>query len=97
MSILYCLNPECSHPQNPTHYSYCQGCGGNLSQTSQSYSFHSRYLIVGVLGEGAFGRTYQAKDLNFNRKPRVIKKFIAQMQEMLWRSLRSYFKEKRKN
>jgi serine/threonine protein kinase len=80
MSILYCLNPECSHPQNPTHYSYCQGCGGNLSQTSQSYSFHSRYLIVGVLGEGAFGRTYQAKDLNFNQKPRVIKKFIAQMQ-----------------
>jgi serine/threonine protein kinase len=80
MSILYCLNPECSHPQNPTHYRYCQGCGGNLSQTSQSYSFHSRYLIVGVLGEGAFGRTYQAEDLNFNRKPRVIKKFIAQMQ-----------------
>ncbi|BAG05403.1 bifunctional serine/threonine-protein kinase/formylglycine-generating enzyme family protein [Microcystis aeruginosa] len=80
MSILYCLNPECSHPQNPTHYSYCQGCGGNLSQTSQSYSFHSRYLIVGVLGEGAFGRTYKAEDLNFNRKPRVIKKFIAQMQ-----------------
>ncbi|NCS28602.1 MAG: SUMF1/EgtB/PvdO family nonheme iron enzyme [Microcystis aeruginosa F13-15] len=80
MSILYCLNPECSHPQNPTHYSYCQGCGGNLSQTSQSYSFHSRYLIVGVLGEGGFGRTYQAKDLNFKEKPRVIKKFIAQMQ-----------------
>ncbi|MDB9411076.1 serine/threonine-protein kinase [Microcystis aeruginosa] len=80
MSILYCLNPECSHPQNPTHYSYCQGCGGNLSETSQSYSFHSRYLIVGVLGEGAFGRTYKAKDLNFNQKPRVIKKFIAQMQ-----------------
>ncbi|MCA2552205.1 MAG: SUMF1/EgtB/PvdO family nonheme iron enzyme [Microcystis sp. M04BS1] len=80
MGILYCLNPECSHPQNPTHYKYCQGCGGNLSQTSQSYSFHSRYLIVGVLGEGAFGRTYKAEDLNFNRKPRVIKKFIAQMQ-----------------
>ncbi|MFN9733782.1 MAG: SUMF1/EgtB/PvdO family nonheme iron enzyme [Microcystis sp.] len=80
MSILYCLNPECSHPQNPTHYSYCQGCGGNLSQNTQSYSFHSRYLIVGVLGQGAFGRTYQAKDLNFNQKPRVIKKFIAQMQ-----------------
>ncbi|TRV45070.1 MAG: tetratricopeptide repeat protein [Microcystis panniformis Mp_MB_F_20051200_S9] len=80
MSILYCLNPECSHPQNPTHYSYCQGCGGNLSQTSQSYSFHSRYVIVGVLGEGAFGRTYQAKDLNFNQKPCVIKKFITQMQ-----------------
>ncbi|MFM7714666.1 MAG: 4-Cys prefix domain-containing protein, partial [Microcystis sp.] len=80
MSILYCLNPECSHPENPTHYKYCQGCGGNLSQTIQSYSFHSRYVIVGVLGEGAFGRTYKAEDLNFNRKPRVIKKFIAQMQ-----------------
>ncbi|MFM6064990.1 MAG: 4-Cys prefix domain-containing protein, partial [Microcystis panniformis] len=36
MGILYCLNPECSHPQNPTHYKYCQGCGGNLSQTIQS-------------------------------------------------------------
>ena len=66
MSILYCLNPECSHQQNLTHYSSCQGCGGNLIHTRQSYSFHSRYLIVGVLGEGAFGRTYQAKDLNFN-------------------------------
>jgi serine/threonine protein kinase len=75
--MTYCLNPDCSQPDNPDSNQYCHGCGSSLAQSSQSYKFCIRYQIVKLLGQGRFGRTYLAKDLHFYEQPRVIKKLIA--------------------
>jgi formylglycine-generating enzyme required for sulfatase activity/tRNA A-37 threonylcarbamoyl transferase component Bud32 len=75
--MTYCLNPDCSQPDNPDTNQYCHGCGSSLAQSSQSYKFRIRYQIVKLLGQGGFGRTYLAKDLDLYEQPRVIKKLIA--------------------
>lgn len=77
---LYCLNPACPSPNNPKTHNYCQGCGQELSKTTQGYLFCDRYYIKQVLGEGNFGRTYLVEDQNFHNRKRVLKKFIANFQ-----------------
>ena len=77
---LYCLNPACPDPNNPNTHNYCQGCGQELSKTTQGYLFGDRYIIKQVLGEGNFGRTYLVEDQNFHNRKRVLKKFIANFQ-----------------
>lgn len=77
---LYCLNPACPDPNNPNTHNYCQGCGQELSKTTQGYLFGDRYIIKQVLGEGNFGRTYLVEDQNFHNRKRVLKKFIANLQ-----------------
>jgi len=52
-----------------------------LAQTTQEYEFKQRFRVTKLLGQGAFGRTYAAEDLDdIDSRPCVIKKFIAQMQ-----------------
>jgi formylglycine-generating enzyme required for sulfatase activity/tRNA A-37 threonylcarbamoyl transferase component Bud32 len=75
--MLFCLNPACENPENPDQDTFCNSCGAPLAQSTKSYLFRERYLVTKKLGEGAFGRTYLAQDINFNHKPRVIKKLIA--------------------
>ena len=77
---LYCLNPACLSPKNPNTHNYCQGCGQELSQTTQGYLFCDRYNVKQVLGEGNFGRTYLVEDQNFHNRKRVLKKFTANLQ-----------------
>jgi serine/threonine-protein kinase len=54
----YCLNPACSMPENPHKDEFCQGCGAELVKSAVSYPFRIRYNIVGILAQGAFGKTY---------------------------------------
>ncbi|MFW6264049.1 MAG: protein kinase domain-containing protein, partial [Cyanobacteriota bacterium] len=68
-----CRNPACPNPNNPLSNRYCQSCGVSLDQ---DYIFRSRYQVKRLLGQGAFGRTYQAEDLDCLNRPCVIKKFI---------------------
>jgi formylglycine-generating enzyme required for sulfatase activity/tRNA A-37 threonylcarbamoyl transferase component Bud32 len=89
--MLYCLNPACSHPQNPDGYQFCQGCGQDLAKTAKAYDFHGRYRASKFLGEGAFGRAYQAEDLNFHGKPRVIKKLMTQLQGTAFKQAQELF------
>ncbi|EAZ89283.1 bifunctional serine/threonine-protein kinase/formylglycine-generating enzyme family protein [Crocosphaera chwakensis] len=89
---LYCLNPTCPYPDNPNTHNYCQGCGQELSQTTQGYLFRDRYFIKQVLGEGNFGRTYLVEDQNFHNRKRVLKKFIANFQGQNLETAKELFK-----
>ena len=65
-----CLNPTCLH-QNPQGTSFCQKCGSKIL-------LDDRYRPIKFLGEGGFGRTFQAIDEKRLNTPCVIKQFLPQ-------------------
>lgn len=68
----YCLNPDCTYPQNPPSSQFCQTCGTLLR-------LRDRYRPIEALGQGGFGRTFLAIDEDKPSKPRcVIKQFFPQ-------------------
>ncbi len=70
----YCLNPSCLHPENPPQSNFCRNCGGRLR-------LRDRYLAIKPIGQGGFGRTFQAIDEDKPSKPFcVIKQFFPQME-----------------
>ncbi len=70
----YCLNPSCLHPANPPQSNFCRSCGGRLR-------LRDRYLAIKPIGQGGFGRTFQAIDEDKPSKPFcVIKQFFPQME-----------------
>jgi formylglycine-generating enzyme required for sulfatase activity/tRNA A-37 threonylcarbamoyl transferase component Bud32 len=75
--MLYCLNPNCFHPENPKNYHICQGCGEQLANSSQSYLFHDHYLIVQRLEINKLGSTYLTYDTNIDilQRPRILQQF----------------------
>lgn len=52
----YCFNPDCQTPQNPDPVSYCQNCG-------QALLLKDCYQAIKLLGQGGFGRTLLAVDV----------------------------------
>jgi serine/threonine protein kinase len=73
MNRIYCLNPDCLHP-NPDNFKYCQKCGSKLVLTE-------RYIPRSILGQGGFGRTFLATDQYKPSQPYcVIKQFLPQAQ-----------------
>lgn len=58
----YCINPNCSQPQNPDNAPKCLACGSTLL-------LRDRYQIVQPLGQGGFGATFLAKDLSLPGHP----------------------------
>jgi WD40 repeat protein len=70
----YCLNPNCSKPQNADGIKVCQSCGSPLL-------LQKRYQTLKPIGQGGFGRTFLAVDGGKPSKPRcVIKQFFPQNQ-----------------
>ncbi|MDX1978310.1 MAG: serine/threonine-protein kinase [Pseudanabaenaceae cyanobacterium bins.68] len=70
----YCLNPECSKPQNSELDHVCQNCGSPLV-------LRNRYRATQSLGQGGFGRTYKAIDLDRLNSVCVIKQFLPKLQD----------------
>ncbi|MEN9220069.1 MAG: protein kinase [Thermostichales cyanobacterium GMQP_bins_62] len=67
MADCICLNPNCPKPENPDHLVTCQACGSPLM-------VRNRYRAVRKLGQGGFGSTFIARDMDLPSKPyRVIK------------------------
>ncbi|MBD0310376.1 MAG: serine/threonine protein kinase, partial [Microcoleus sp. T1-bin1] len=66
----YCLNPNCSKPQNPPAVKICRNCRSKLL-------LRDRYRAIKAIGQGGFGRTFLAVDEDKPSKPRcVIKQFL---------------------
>lgn len=65
----YCLNPECLNPQNLEGTIFCKSCGSKLL-------LKDRYWAIELLGEGGFGRTFIAQDIDRLNAYCVIKQFL---------------------
>jgi formylglycine-generating enzyme required for sulfatase activity len=65
-----CLNPECLK-QNPLETTVCESCESKIL-------LRGRYRPVRIIGEGGFGRTFQAVDEERLNTPCVIKQFLPQ-------------------
>src|SRR4028118_2358262 len=78
--MIYCLYPDCQNPQNPDHYQFCQTCGTKLIPL-----LLNRFRILKPLGQGGFGKTYQATDEHRMKSNCVIKQFAPspQMQQQM--------------
>ncbi len=69
-----CLNPDCL-AVNPVTHRFCQKCG-------QKLWLKDRYQALKLIGQGGFGKTFLAVDLDKPSQPRcVIKQFFPQGQE----------------
>ncbi|MBE9245166.1 GUN4 domain-containing protein [Microcystis aeruginosa LEGE 00239] len=68
-----CLNPDCSHQNTPTD-KFCHKCGSQLL-------LRERYRALKLIGQGGFGKTFQAIDEDKPSKPYcVIKQFFPSAQ-----------------
>ncbi|MEH1957858.1 serine/threonine-protein kinase [Nostoc sp.] len=82
MTKIYCSK---GHENSPGSR-FCLQCGENLLDTPMSYSIQpgltlgDRYVIVRQIGQGGFGRTYLAEDVNRFRELCVLKEFSPQVQ-----------------
>lgn len=65
----YCLN--CDHSQNPDQHQYCYQCGALLA-------LRGRFNILRQIGQGGFGKTYLAEDLDNRKKQCVVKQLTYQ-------------------
>ncbi|KAB8320604.1 protein kinase [Tolypothrix campylonemoides VB511288] len=71
--------------ENPTGSRFCLHCGENLDNPVNQgiqggQTLGDRYLILRQLGQGGFGRTYLAEDINRFRELCVLKEFSPQVQ-----------------
>lgn len=91
--MVYCLNPDCSKPDNPDNNKICHGCHEDLDKSSKEYLFRGHYRIIKQLGEGGVGRTYLAEDIDCLNKLRVIKKFIYPVDAPNFEKAKELFKQ----
>jgi serine/threonine-protein kinase len=75
MKPLYCSQGHNNDPSNR----FCSECGQRLP-LSVGQVLEKRYRIVSHLGQGGFGRTYLAEDLNRFNDRCVLKEFAPQVQ-----------------
>ncbi len=61
----YCLNPNCSNPENPPYSDRCHSCGSSLL-------LRDRYRVIKSLGQGGFGATFLAHDENLPGEPSCV-------------------------
>ncbi|MEH2387916.1 MAG: serine/threonine-protein kinase [Nostoc sp.] len=82
MTKIYCSQ---GHENSPGSR-FCLQCGEKLLDAPMSYSIQpgltlgDRYVILRQIGQGGFGRTYLAEDINRFRELCVLKEFSPQVQ-----------------
>lgn len=73
--MLCCVNPDCQNPLNPDGTKFCQSCGSKLVPL-----LRNRYRLIQPIGQGGFGRTYLAEDVDKLNERCVVKQFTPQSQ-----------------
>lgn len=63
--MLICVNPACDHPRNPGVASVCNACGRSLRLAD-------RYQCLEIIGQGGFGRTFLAHDIQCDPPRRCV-------------------------
>jgi serine/threonine-protein kinase len=84
MTNIYCSQGH----QNPSGSRFCLQCGDRISSVPTSgnqgiqagQTLGDRYVIIRQIGQGGFGKTYLAEDLNRFREACVLKEFFPQVQ-----------------
>jgi eukaryotic-like serine/threonine-protein kinase len=51
----FCINPGCTHPQNPNDQLFCKSCGSEVL-------LEGRYRVLMLLGQGGCGKTFEVSD-----------------------------------
>jgi serine/threonine-protein kinase len=74
--MVCCLNPDCKKPINPDSHKFCQQCG-----TPLVLLLRDRFKIIKPLGQGGFGNTYLAKDIDRLNEWCVVKKLTYQAKD----------------
>ena len=65
--MTYCVNPDCSQPQNPDNNKFCHHCSSPLL-------LKERYRPIQLIGQGGFGRTFLAIDEDIPSQPQCVVK-----------------------
>jgi serine/threonine protein kinase len=65
-----CLNPDCHNPSQPRFQQFCHHCGVKIA------TLRNRYQSLQLLGQGGFGKTYLAVDLDKLNEKCVIKQLV---------------------
>ncbi|MEG5082915.1 bifunctional serine/threonine-protein kinase/formylglycine-generating enzyme family protein [Microcoleus sp. AT8-B4] len=73
--MICCINPNCPNPQNPDGQTYCISCGLQLVPI-----LRNRFRMIKLLGQGGFGRTYLAEDIDRLNQPCVVKQLAPDVQ-----------------
>ena len=72
-AMVCCLNPHCHQPINSDDAQFCHACGVLLVS-----KLRDRYQPVRPVGQGGFGRSYLAIDVDRLSQPCIIKQFSPQ-------------------
>ncbi|MGK7925883.1 MAG: protein kinase [Spirulina sp.] len=67
--MTYCLNPQCSQPQNPDNYQFCSRCGSQLL-------LGDRYRTLEPIAKSGGGRTFLGIDETQSHKTHCIIKQV---------------------
>ncbi|MEG4627907.1 bifunctional serine/threonine-protein kinase/formylglycine-generating enzyme family protein [Microcoleus sp. w1-18aA5] len=73
--MICCINPNCEKPENPDGQTYCISCGVKLVPI-----LRNRFRMIKFLGQGGFGRTYLAEDIDKLNLPCVVKQLAPNVQ-----------------
>ncbi|MEG5036330.1 bifunctional serine/threonine-protein kinase/formylglycine-generating enzyme family protein [Microcoleus sp. AT3-D2] len=73
--MICCINPDCPNPQNPDGQTYCISCGIQLVPI-----LRNRFRMIKLLGQGGFGRTYLAEDIDRLNQRCVVKQLAPDVQ-----------------
>ncbi|MEG3910022.1 bifunctional serine/threonine-protein kinase/formylglycine-generating enzyme family protein [Microcoleus sp. w2-18bC1] len=77
--MICCINSDCEKPENQDGQTYCISCGFELVPI-----LRNRFRMIKFLGQGGFGRTYLAEDIDKLNQRCVVKQLAPTNVQGTW-------------